>query len=105
LILSKDSMRITIFSLSTGQETARLRGAFSSASGETNLLAASDAERLIMYDLKSGAKRGDFLLPEDVAYTHFSADGKRLLVLTMNQAVYLLDVSGAAAPAAVPAKP
>ena len=58
-----------------------------------------------MYDLKSGAKRGDFLLPEDVAYAHFSADGKRVLVLTANQTVYVLDASGAAAPAATPAKP
>lgn len=105
LIVSKDSIRITIFSLSTGQEVARLRGAFSSASGETNLLAASDAKRLTTYDLKSGAKRGDFLLPEDIAYTHFPADGKRVLVLTANQTVYVLDVSAAAAPNAASAKP
>ena len=58
-----------------------------------------------MYDLKSGSKRSDLSLPEDVAYTHFSAGGKRVLVLTANQTVYVLDVSGAAAPDAAPAKP
>ena len=68
-----------------------MRGAFSAASGQSNLLAASDGRRLTLYDLRTGAKRDDFLFPEDVAYTHFSADGKRALVLTANQIVYVLD--------------
>jgi hypothetical protein len=105
LILVKDDKRITVFSLSTGRETARLFGAIPSASAEVNLLAAADGGRLTLFDLKTGAKRDEFLFPDPVAYSHFSADGKRLLVLTAPQMLYVLDVSGAPAPSASPAKP
>ena len=102
LILSKDGVRITILSLLTGGEVARLRGTFSSTSDRTNLLAAADLRRLNLYDLRSGAKYNDFLFPENIAYTHFSADGKRVLVLTTNQTVYVLDVNAAPASSATP---
>jgi hypothetical protein len=49
--------------------------------------------RLAIYDLNSGAKLDQQVFPDDIAYTHFSSDGKRLLVLTEHQAVVILDVS------------
>lgn len=34
------------------------------------------------------------LFPEQIAYSHFSDDGKRLFVLTQNQLAFVMDVSG-----------
>jgi hypothetical protein len=105
LILVKDDQRITVFSISTGRQTARLFGSIPSASAAARLLAAADGPRLTLFDLATGAKRDDFVFPDSIAYSHFSDDGKRLLVLTAPQMLYVLDVSGAPAPSPSPAKP
>ena len=51
--------------------------------------------KLAVYDLASLEKRDEFTFTHPVSLTSFSQDGKRLFVLTANQAVYVLDVSGA----------
>jgi hypothetical protein len=93
LILVKDDVRITVFSLSTGLEIGRYFGSVSAASGESNLLAANDHKHLKLYDLKTGAKKDEYVFPDEMAYLHFSADGKRLLALTTRQVAYVLDVT------------
>jgi len=103
LIMVKDDVRITVFSLSSGREIGRFFGYVPAASAESNLLAASDRKHLKLYDLKTGARKEDYAFPDELAYLHFSADGKRLLALTTHQVAYVLDVSSAAAP--VPSKP
>jgi WD40 repeat protein len=105
LVAVKDEMRITAVSLSKGDERLRVTGRDPAVSGAADLLAASDdGGRLSLYDLKTGRRRDVFQLPADVAYLRFSGDGKRLLALTQEQIVYVLDVSAppAAAPAASP---
>jgi hypothetical protein len=104
LILVKDDQRITVFSLSTGRQTARLFGMVPSASARSGLLAAADGPQLTLHDLATGAKRDTLVFPDPVAYSHFSADGKRLLVLTSRQMVYVLDVAAAAAPSEITPK-
>jgi hypothetical protein len=103
LIMVKDDVRITVFSLSSGREIDRFFGSVPAASAESNLLAASDRKHLKLYDLKTGARKEDYAFPDELAYLHFSADGKRLLALTTHQVAYVLDVSSAVAPA--PSKP
>lgn len=93
LILVKDDVRITVFSLTTGLEIGRFFGAVPAVSGESNLLAACDHKRLKLYDLKTGAKISEYVFPDEMAYLHFSSDGKRLLALTTHQVVYVLDVT------------
>jgi hypothetical protein len=105
LILVKDDVRITVFSLSTGLEIGRLFGSVPAASGESNLLAASDHKHLKLYDLKTGAKKDEYVFPDDMAYLHFSADGKRLLAVTAHQMAYVLDVAGASNPVPAVVKP
>jgi Tol biopolymer transport system component len=101
LILVKDGVRITAVSLSTGTEQLRLTALVPSISAESGLLsAAQDGGRLLIYDLKTGARRDNYTFPVEILYSRFSADGKRLLVLTEDQMVYVLDVTAAAAPAA-----
>ena len=52
------------------------------------------AGKLAVYDARTGAKLDQLLFPEQIAYSHFSDDGKRLFVLTENQLAFVLDVSG-----------
>ena len=54
---------------------------------------AADRNHLRLYDLKTGAKKDEYLFPDAPVYTHFSADGKQLLVLTAQQLVFVLDVA------------
>jgi hypothetical protein len=98
LILVKDGVRITAVSLSSGTEQLHVTALIPSISAESGLLSvAQDGGRLLIYDLKSGARRGNYAFPEDILYSRFSSDGKRLLVLTEDQMVYVLDVTAAAA--------
>jgi hypothetical protein len=105
LILLKDDVRISVFSLSTGLEIGRFFGSVPAASGESNLLAASDHKHLKLYDLKTGVKKEEYVLPDEMAYLHFSADGKRLLALTTRQVAYVLDVTMASTTGLPPVKP
>jgi WD40 repeat protein len=93
LICVRDETRVTVYSLSTGEIQARVFGRYVSASEATGLLAAADANHLRLYDLKTGARKAEYLFSEPPVYTHFSEDGKRLLVLTVGQSIFVLDVS------------
>lgn len=98
LILVKDGVRITAVSLSSGTETLHATALIPALSSESGLLSAvEDGGRLLFYDLKTGERRDNYTFPENVAYTRFSSDGKRLLALTEYQTVYVLDVTAATA--------
>ena len=93
LLTSKDEGRVVLYSLQDGQLRAHLNGLLPSASAEAALLAlVENGDRLVLYDLFTGARLDQQQFPEGIAYTHFSEDGQRLLVLTRHQTVYILDV-------------
>jgi WD40 repeat protein len=103
LILVKDGTRITALSLSTGAEQLHVTAAIPTISAEAGMLSASqEGGRLLLYDLKTGTKRDIYTFPFDVLYSRFSTDGKRLLVLTEDQMVYILDVTAVPDAAAAP---
>lgn len=94
MVLVKDSVRVSLYSLADGLLKAHLVGAGPCLSAESNLLALYiGSGRLGIYDTGSGAKLDQQLFPDDIAYSHFSSDGKRLFVLTEHQATFILDVS------------
>lgn len=93
LICVRDEVRVTVYSLPTGEIQARVFGRYVSASAVSGLLAAVDGNRLGLYDLKAGTKRDELLFSDAPVYTRFSRDGKRLLVLTAGQSIFVLDVS------------
>ena len=107
LILQKDGSRVSLYSLRDGQLKTRLVGFRPSVSKESNLLALDLGEgRLGIFDLSTGTKLDEQIFPEALAYTHFSADGKRLFVLTEHQSAVILEVSNVRnAPAPVPQTP
>jgi hypothetical protein len=93
LVLVKDGVRVSLYSLADGQLKARLVGSGPSMSAENQLLALDlGSGRLGLYDSNSGAKLDEQLFPDDIAYAHFSSDGKRLFILTEHQAAVILDV-------------
>jgi hypothetical protein len=108
LFLIKDGKRVSLYSLQDGSLKARFVGGMPVASASAGLFAIEEGPgRLVFYDLASAAKLDDQLFPDAIAYTHFSADGRRLLVLTRHQVAYILDVSSLrnlpqASPAASP---
>jgi hypothetical protein len=93
IIFSRDDMRTYLYSLKDGQLKTRLLGSRPSASAQSNLLALIEASgRLGIYDLNAGAKLDEQVFPDSLAYTHFSADGNRLFVLTEFQYAFVLDI-------------
>ena len=91
LICVRDTARITLYSLSKGEICARVFGQYASASA--HLLAAADGKHLKLYDLRTGATKDEYLFSEAPVYTHFSGDGKRLLVLTADQSIFVMDAA------------
>jgi len=105
LFLLKDGKRVSVYSLQDGSLKARMVGGVLSANAQSNLFAVDEGlGRLFIYDLATATKLDQQIFPEPIAYTHFSDDGKRLLVLTKRQVVYVLDLSSVrSAPPSAPA--
>ena len=95
LFLLKDGKRVSVYSLQDGSLKARLVGGIPTTNAQNNLFAMEQGPaRLFIYDLATAAKLDQQIFPDSIAYTHFSADGNRLLVLTRHQVAYVLDLSG-----------
>ncbi len=103
LVLAKDGRTVDAISLSTGAQAAHEEGYIPAISAPAGLLSfAGGSGRLTVVDLKSPAQTRQYTFPSNVAYSHFSVDGKRLLVMTEDQTVYVL---AADAQTAAPAHP
>jgi WD40 repeat protein len=77
-----------------------LRGSCTAYSISTTALLVeeeSQSQKLALYDLSDFQERSTFEFESPVIYSDFSGDGKRLLVVTADQTIYLLNttVSGA----------
>lgn len=94
LILVSGVRRFSVFSLSSGKELLHSFALYAALSGDKGLLGlAEEHGHISLYDLKTAKKAEEFIFPENVVYAHFSTDGRRLLVITEHQLVYILDVS------------
>lgn len=94
LVLSKDGQRIFVISLKTGETKLTVFGdhpALSSAGDSLSFVSAPG--QITIYDLTTLAKSAVYNFTAPVAYAHFSADGKRLLVLTSNQTVCVVSTA------------
>jgi hypothetical protein len=93
IVFSRDAVRLQLYSLRDGQLKAKLLGIRPAANAQSNLLALDlGSGRLAIYDLDTAVKLDEQVFPAPIVYTHFSADGQRLLVLTENQYAFVLDV-------------
>jgi WD40 repeat protein len=86
---------VEIFSLTTGAKEGEIPGQTRAVSNSGNLLSVEgDApNELEVYDLQSRQKLDGFAFPANADFDQFSADGKRLLVLTSDQTAYFLDMT------------
>lgn len=95
VVFVDSNSRLLIYSLK-GERKGRLFGrqATLAKSGDVICL-EREPGRLALYDLASLHKRDEFTFPSPLSYASFSDDGKRLLVLTDDQNVYVLDMGKA----------
>jgi Peptidase family M48 len=94
LFITDYENRTLIYSLSSGEEKDRVFGSPLAFAPATGLLATeNDPGNLTLYRLPSADKVDRFLFSSRISLARFGPDGKRLFVLTANQATYILDVS------------
>jgi hypothetical protein len=114
-VIADTQNRVLVYLLSTGEQKGRVFGSHAVVGGvggkssgqsadkqdghqtgqETGLMCVENERgKLVVYDLASLEKRDEFSFAHPVSGASFSQDGKRLFVLTANQAVYVLNVAG-----------
>ncbi len=97
LVSPDDKNRVLVYSFD-GQLKGTVAGHSPSVSAKADLLTVKiESGELELYDLVTMQKRSTYNFPNRVAFNGFGDDGRRLLVLTGDQVVYVLD------PAAIPA--
>jgi WD40 repeat protein len=93
LVVADTNNRLLVFS-SNGTLIGTVTGSHPTVSLPANLMTArTQTGELTLYDLQTLHPRAVHNFDSRVAYSAFSADGKRLLVLSANQTIYLLDTA------------
>ena len=91
LIIADSQNRVSVYSLE-GKRLASVPGrSFRFSSDRLLVDEDSQSERLSLYDLSTFEKRAQYVFGSPVIVTEFSGDGKRLLITTADQTVYLID--------------
>jgi WD40 repeat protein len=95
LVIADNQNRVLVYSLD-GQEKGTVTGHSPEVSSNSDLLTVrSERGELELYDLSNVQKRTAYDFESPVAFSGFSRDGKRLVVLTSDQVVYVLDPAAA----------
>lgn len=99
VVIVDTSNRVQVYSLSSGEPKGRVFGTRVAVSGAGNLLCVeNETGQLAIYNLaRMNQPRDKFVFSHPVTLARFSADGKRLFVLTNDQTTYLLDMTVVAA--------
>ena len=93
-VLTAEGNQILTFSLASGEEKGRYFGTAPVVVAAAGVLAVEkDAKELNLYDLESQQLRRRYVFADPIAVKKMSADGKRLLVMTASQTVYLFDTT------------
>jgi WD40 repeat protein len=95
LVVTDNLNRVLLYSVSTGEQKAKWFGYGPRISRSGNRLCLSNGRgHLVVYDLHTLKQISEFSFAARISGNLFSADGKRLFVLTNDQTGYVLDVSG-----------
>jgi WD40 repeat protein len=104
VVIFDDQNRTKVYTLSTGELLGSVFGTNSCISTPAQLLVVENQiGQVDVYRLPSLEKQGHLTFSSPVALEKFSADGRRLLVVTKNQNVYSFDsakIAGSSPPAA-----
>ncbi|HEY0170083.1 MAG TPA: M48 family metalloprotease [Pyrinomonadaceae bacterium] len=94
LVVSDTSNRVLLYSLGAGEQRGKFFGRAPAVSKSAGLLSVeTERGQLTLFDLSTGERRDRYDFSSPVSLAHFSDDGKRLLVLTADQTVYVLDLA------------
>jgi hypothetical protein len=97
VIAADTSNRVLIYSLKTGRQIGRVFGAFATVAESTGLLCVeNEIGKLAVYNLSTMEKLDELVFSSPISLLRFSAEGKRLVVMTSNQYVYTIDVAQSA---------
>lgn len=97
-VTTKDD-RVITYSLSSGKEIGHVFGFAPMLSATGNVLAVPLSETILnIYDLSTTEFRTRLKFGTHVIYRAFSADGRRLFVLTSDQTAYIIDLSAPSNP-------
>ena len=92
LVLRDDNNRVLVYAIKEGELRHRFFGAKAAMNaGATHLIAENYPGELTLYDLTTGNSLARLRFKTGTAFTRFSLDGKKLLVLTSGQVVYAFD--------------
>lgn len=101
VVVTDNLNRVLVYSLSTGEQKGRAFGNYAAVSDELSLMCVENERgKIAVYDLSTMEKRDELIFSHPVSMLRFSGDGKRLLVLTSNQTVYVMDAAALASPRA-----
>jgi hypothetical protein len=93
IVITDSANRVIVYSLKTGEERGKAFGGRAAVARATGLLSVENERgQLTIYDLRTMTKRDTYTFLSPVSLARFSADGKRLFVLTANQTAYVLDL-------------
>ena len=94
LLVMDDLNRVLVYSLSTGEQKGRVFGSHAAVSDSLSLLCVeNESGKLSFYDLNTMEKRDELVFSNRVSALGFGDDGRRLLVITANQTVYVIDAA------------
>ncbi|HET9741483.1 MAG TPA: M48 family metalloprotease [Terriglobales bacterium] len=96
LALADNENRVQLYSMKTGQQIGIVFGGPADLSGQGLMSVVSQAGQMDVYDCATLKRVNQFHFPAAAIYSHLSNDGERLLVLTVDQTVYLLRTRPAA---------
>ena len=88
--------QVITYALPSSEEQGHFFGTNPAISSVGLLALDSEKREVSVYDLVSSEPRQQYAFAQPVAFKRFSADGKRLLVFTADQTVYLFDVTATA---------
>lgn len=95
VIVQDSQTRARVYSIATGDQKGRVFGTVAAASMTAGWLAVENgAGRLQIYDLATLQQRDAHIFSRPVILAKFSADGRRLFVVTADQTAFVLSVGG-----------
>ena len=98
LLVTDNLNRVLLYSISTGERKAEWFGYKPQISPNGQWLCLANGKgHLVIYDLHALKQTSDLSFASQVSAYTFSNDGKRLLVLTDDQTVFVLDATGGSA--------
>lgn len=96
VVVNDNQNRVLIYALATGALRGRVFGSRAAVNAIRNLLCVENERgQLTVHDLQTMQKRDEFTFAQPVSYVSFNAEGTKLFVLTANQMVYWLNLTGA----------